>query len=207
MLFRSLLLRVPMQAMQEVEFPRRGVGLLDLARAEPALRTAAMLWFADNIEILEDEARVGAPVLKSVRASLPSDRSFGSFDEALAHVTGTPLPANMEFVWAQGLLDIYLEYPIRSENAGFSINPGIARLGHRVVTALRYLPPGGAVRAYELHGDPGLLRLDPRWHQAAARFVVEGFKHIPDGIDHLLFIACLVIPFRRFAPLVVIVTA
>ena len=93
----QLLLRVPMQAMQEVEFPRRGAGLLDLARAEPALRSAAMLWFADNIEILEDEVRVGAPVLKSVRASLPSDRSFGSFDEALAHVTGTPLPANMEF--------------------------------------------------------------------------------------------------------------
>jgi hypothetical protein len=203
----QLLLRVPMQAMQEVEFPRRGVGLLDLARAEPALRTAAMLWFADNIEILEDDARVGAPVLKNVRASLPSNRSFNSFDEALAHVTGAPLPANMEFVWAQGLLDVLLEYPIRSAHAEFSINPGVARLGRSVVTSLRYLPPGGAVRAYELHGDPGLLRLDPRWHQAAGRFVVEGFRHILDGADHLLFIACLVIPFRRFAPLVVIVTA
>ena len=63
------------------------------------------------------------------------------------------------------------------------------------------------MRAYELHGDPGLLRLDPRWHQAATRFVVEGFRHILDGADHLLFIACLVIPFRRFAPLVLIVTA
>ena len=34
-----------------------------------------------------------------------------------------------------------------------------------------------------------------------------GFEHILDGIDHLLFVFCLVIPFRRFRQLVVIVTA
>jgi hypothetical protein len=76
-----------------------------------------------------------------------------------------------------------------------------------VVVALRYLPPQGAERAYELHGEPGLVRLDPRWHQAALRFVELGFWHILDGTDHLLFIACLVIPFRRLVPLVAIATA
>ena len=203
----QLLLRVPLQAMQEVEFPRRGAGLLDLARAEPALRTAALLWFADNIEIFEGETRSGAPRLVAVRASLPSDRSFTSFEDALAHVTGAPLPPGMDLIWSQGLLDVLFEYPVRADTAEFSINPGLARLGRSVVTSLRYLPPDGSVRAYELHGDQGLLRLDPRWHQAAARFVVEGFKHILDGIDHLLFIFCLVIPFRRFGPLALIVTA
>ena len=41
------------------------------------------------------------------------------------------------------------------------------------------------------------------------RFVVEGFWHILDGTDHLLFLACpcLVIPFRRLRPLIVIVTS
>jgi hypothetical protein len=34
-----------------------------------------------------------------------------------------------------------------------------------------------------------------------------GFRHILGGFDHLLFILCLVIPFRRLRPLVVIVTA
>ena len=72
---------------------------------------------------------------------------------------------------------------------------------------LRFLPPGGAVRAFEFHGDPGLVRLDPRWHQAALRFVRSGFFHILDGTDHLLFLLCLVIPFRRLRPLVVIVTS
>ena len=38
-------------------------------------------------------------------------------------------------------------------------------------------------------------------------FVALGFEHILDGIDHLLFIFCLVIPFRRIRPLVAIVTS
>jgi HupE / UreJ protein len=37
--------------------------------------------------------------------------------------------------------------------------------------------------------------------------VVSGFWHILEGIDHLLFLLCLVLPFRRLRPLVVIVTA
>jgi uncharacterized membrane-anchored protein YitT (DUF2179 family) len=51
------------------------------------------------------------------------------------------------------------------------------------------------------------VRLDPRWHQAASRFVKDGFLHILDGIDHLLFLLCLVIPFRRFRSLIVVVTS
>jgi hypothetical protein len=51
------------------------------------------------------------------------------------------------------------------------------------------------------------VRLDPRWHQAALQFVKLGFFHILDGTDHLLFLFCLVIPFRRFRALVPIVTA
>jgi hypothetical protein len=34
-----------------------------------------------------------------------------------------------------------------------------------------------------------------------------GFGHILSGLDHLLFLLCLVIPFRRIRPLVAIVTA
>ena len=51
------------------------------------------------------------------------------------------------------------------------------------------------------------MRLDPRWYQAAWRFVRLGFVHILDGTDHLLFLVCLVIPFRRFRSLVLMVTA
>jgi hypothetical protein len=75
------------------------------------------------------------------------------------------------------------------------------------MTVLRFLPPGGGERAFQYIGDPGMVRLDPRWRQAAFQFVKLGFFHILDGIDHLLFVLCLVIPFRRFRPLVAIVTS
>ena len=71
----------------------------------------------------------------------------------------------------------------------------------------RFLPDGGTERALEYIGDPGLVRLDPGWSQAAWQFVKLGFAHILDGIDHLLFIFCLVIPFRRIKPLIWVVSA
>jgi uncharacterized membrane-anchored protein YitT (DUF2179 family) len=83
----------------------------------------------------------------------------------------------------------------------------VSHLGLRVETVLRFLPPSGVVRAFEFEGDPGLVRLDPRWHQAALRFVELGFFHILDGTDHLLFLFCLVIPLRRLRALIPVVTA
>jgi hypothetical protein len=62
-------------------------------------------------------------------------------------------------------------------------------------------------RAFLYDGDPGVVQLDPRWHQAAMRFARLGFAHILGGIDHLLFVLCLVIPFRRLRPLVGVVTS
>jgi hypothetical protein len=117
------------------------------------------------------------------------------------------LPDTLDLYWDQQLLDVLLEYPIRSDRSGFAIHPRVDRFGRTVSTALVFLPPGSAARGYELIGDPGLVRLDPRWHQAALRFVVDGFWHILGGVDHLLFLCCLVFPFRRLRPLVVIVTA
>ena len=203
----NLVVHVPLAAMNEVDVPRRGPGYLDLARAEPALRQAASLWLADNIEIYEGDAPLGAPRIVDVRVSLPSDRSFTAYDSALAHVTGPRLPEQMELFWNQQLLDVLFQYTIASDRSTFSIEPRLARLGLRVVTALQFLPPTGASRAFEFHGNPGLVRLDPRWHQAALRFVELGFLHILDGTDHLLFILCLVIPFRKMRPLIVLVSS
>jgi hypothetical protein len=202
-----LLLRVPLSAMREVDVPLRGPGYLDLARADAALRNAATLWLANNIEIREGEEHVSSPRLVDARVTLPSDRSFGSYEEALAHLRGPRLPASMDLFWNQQLLDVLFEYPIRSERSDFSIHPKLERLGLRVATVLRFLPPGGAVRAFEYHGDPDLIRLDPRWHQAALQFVKLGFIHILEGADHLLFLLCLVIPLRRLWPLVVVATS
>lgn len=202
-----LLLRVPLAAMVEVEYPTRGPGYLDLARAEDALRGAIKLYLADNITVLENGAPLPSPRVANFLVSLPSDKSFGSYDDALAHVRGAPLPGGMDLYWNQQLIDVLLDFPIQSDRSEFAIRLRVDRFAHTVTTALRFLTPDGATRAFEFHGDPGPIVLDPRWHQAALRFVVSGFWHIIEGIDHLLFLLCLVIPFRRLRPLVIIVTA
>ena len=100
-----------------------------------------------------------------------------------------------------------LEYPIASTDSRFSIATRFETAGLRSVTT-RFAAavdclPDGVERAFQFHGDSGVVRLDPRWFQAASRFVVDGFFHILGGVDHLLFLLCLVIPFRRFGALVV----
>jgi hypothetical protein len=203
----ELLVRVPMIALQEVGFPRRGPGYLEVSRAGQALRDAAQLWLVQNIDVFENGTALAAPTIAQARVSLPSDRSFGSYERARAHLDAPLLADKLDLPWDQQLLDVLLAYPIRSERSDFAIEPRLDRMAHRVSVSLRFLPPGGATRAFELTGAPGLVPLDPRWHQAALRFGVSGFWHILEGIDHLLFLLCLIVPVRRLGPLVVIVTA
>jgi hypothetical protein len=204
-----LVVRAPLEAMRDFNFPLRGQGYLDLGRAGPLLRDAAELWIAGSFELEENGHPLPMGRVTAVQVSLPFDRSFTSYESALGHVTGPGLSPETELVWQQALLDVVLEYPITSDRSRFSIRPGTARLGLSTNTVLRFLPaePAGAERVFQLHGDPGKVDLDPRWHQAALRFVGLGFRHILDGIDHLLFLLCLVIPVRRLRPLVAVVTS
>ena len=202
-----LLVRAPLAAMRDMDVPVRGPGFLDLRRIDPVLRDAATLWIGDYVQVFEGDAPLGKPDVLAARVSLPSDKSFLSYNEALAHITGPGMPLDTELYWQQGLLDVAFVYPIRSDRSEFSISPGLTRLGLRVNVVLRFLMPDGRERLFDLHGDTGVVRLDPRWHQAALRFTREGFFHILDGIDHLLFLLCLVIPFRRLGGLVGVVTS
>jgi hypothetical protein len=202
-----LLVRVPLESIRDVKFPLRGPGYLELGAVQPALNEAAKLWIADYVELYENGTKLPEGRIVATRASLQSDRAFESYDQAVASVTGAPLPPTTDLAWQQAMLDVLLEYPIASDRSRFSIDPALAHLGVRTTTVLRYVTPDGAVRAFQYHGDPGVVRLDPRWYQAAFQFVGLGFRHILDGIDHLLFVFCLVIPFRRIRPLIAIVTA
>ena len=202
----ELLLRVPLAAMIEVDLPTRGPGYLDLSRADDALRHATKIYLIDNITLYEDGAPLPPPRITYARVSLASDRSFTS--TAGARTRGRPA--------ARGQHRPLLEPAVARRAAGISdplrpfrvLDPAARRPAradrlHRVALPAARRPE----RAFEFHGDPGLVRLDPRWHQAAWRFVESGFWHILEGTDHLLFLLCLVIPFRRLRPLVIIVTA
>mgnify|MGYP003334914998 FL=1 len=202
-----LLVRAPLSAMRDVDIPKSSTGYLQVSRADAALRHATQLWLIDSIDVFENGTRLPAPRIVKARVSLPSDTSFTAYESALANLDAPPPGDNLDLYWNQQLLDVLLEYPIQSAQAQFAIHPRVDRLGLKVATALRFMPPGGTSRAFEFHGNPGRVELDPRWHQAAWRFVVAGFWHILEGVDHLLFLLCLIIPFRQWRPLVVIVTA
>ncbi len=202
----QLLLRAPLGAMRDFDFPQRGP-YLDIAAADRMIRDAAHQWIATAIGLYEDGERLPQPELVAAHVSQPADTSFRSFETALANVRAPPLPEDIGLVWDQAMLDVLLEVPIGADTSEFSIETELARLGLRTTIVLRFMPPGGSERAFQFTGDPGLVRLDPRWHQAAWRFVQLGFFHILDGIDHLLFLLVLVVPCRRLRPLIAIVTS
>jgi hypothetical protein len=203
----QLLLRVPLGVMRDYDFPLRDGTSLDITAADSLIREGAMLWLADAIDVFEDDRRLGPERLVAMRVSLPSDRSFTSWDSASAGIRRAPLPPETDIPWAQAPVDVLFEYDIESATSRFAIEPRLARLGVRTQTLLRFVPAAGAERAFQFAGDPGLVRLDPGWGHAVLRFVRLGFEHILAGWDHLLFVVCLVIPVRRWRALVAIVTA
>jgi hypothetical protein len=202
-----LLLRVPLESIRDINFPVRGPGYLEMDQLEGPLYAGARLWLADFVEIYENDRRVLGETIVAARVSLPSDPSFGRYEDAIRHVFAEGLPSDTELVWQQALLDVLIDYPISSAESEFSIRPELGHLGIRTSTVLHFLPSGGAERVFQFLGDPGLVRLDPRWHHAAASFVKLGFQHILGGIDHILFVLLLVIPLRRVLPLLAVVSS
>ena len=191
-----LILRVPLSSMRDIDYTAA-----DLA---PQLRLAATQWLAQPVELYAGGERL-TPRLAAFRLSLPSDRSFTSFPAALAHVTQTPSPPGAPP--EQLLFDVLLDYPLPASSTALALRPGLHHLAASTTAVLRFSSPGQPTRAFQFHNDPGVVPLDPRWHQAAWRFLTLGFEHILDGADHLLFLACLVLPFRRLRELALIVTA
>lgn len=205
----EVLMRVPLRAMRDMEFPAKAGGNIDIAGSLPLLPGAAQLWLSDFMRIYEDGRELPKrPKVVATQLSLESDRSFESWEQAYAHVTGPPLPEATNVVWDQTLFDVLFEYPIQSDRARFSIAAmGLGRLGVRTLLIVRYVLPNGGIRAFQFDPPPEMVQLDPAWYQAAFTFVHLGFLHILEGTDHLLFLLCLVIPFRKFRSLVPIVTA
>jgi hypothetical protein len=202
------LVRVPLASMLDVDWPRVGPDTIDLSRAQPFLRDAATLWLADNVTMYEGNTALAYPRVVAVRGTAAADRSFDTYEQALTHVTAPAAPDDPEVMVSAGFLDVLFEYDIASETSRFAIDPRFERLGVRTVTLIRMLLPNGEVRGFEMAGNnPGLIRLDPVWYQAAWRFIKLGFFHFLDGTDHLLFLFCMMIPFRRIRELAVVAGA
>ena len=203
-----LLIRAPLESMRDIDFPTRGPGqLLVISQSESLLRQAADTWIADAVSLYADGELISNARVTAVRASIPSDGAFASFESAAAHMRGTPLSDSIGLPWMQAMLDVEIVAPIPNDSTPITIEPRWAQLGVNTTTVLHVIDGAGKERLVTFEGNPGRLGLDPGWLETTWRFVVSGFGHILDGIDHLLFLLCLVIPVRRLWSLVGIVTS
>jgi hypothetical protein len=199
-----LVVRVPFHVLRSIKFPLNGAEIA-LDKAGPAIQQAVAL-IGTQIAISE-EGRALIPASAKGRLSLPSDRSFEAYEAAVTHVATPPGPGTSIYA-DQGYLDAHFTYAIVSSRSRFSIRTSVSPdFKNYLKLAIRYLPHRGEERAMVITSQSGTVSLDPAWHEAAASFVQLGIGHILGGIDHLLFLLCLVIPLLRFRQVLGVVTA
>src|SRR5215467_8979526 len=200
----DLVVRIPMDLLRGLPFPRSGAEY-DLAASEPVVDLALQV-LADGFVFSENGMR-RQPAKASGRLSPSSDRSFESYEAAVVHADEPPGAAT-RVLYDQSDLDIHFTYRISSPHSVFKIQSQVAPdLGNSTKLLVRYLPPGEGSRAMIIPGGSDPVSLNPTWYEAAGSFVELGIGHILSGIDHLLFLFCLVIPFRRARGLFSVITA
>jgi HupE / UreJ protein len=200
----DFVVRVPLDLLLGVPFPLAG-DHYNIAASEPAVETALKA-LAGAFELWEGNVRL-VPSSATGQLAPLSDRSFEDYDRAVAQVA-EPSPPDTVIAFQLGYLDAHFVYPISSPKSVFSIDTRVAPdLGDYTKLTIRYIPLGETARAMMITGASGRVALDPAWYEASVGFVKLGIGHILSGIDHLLFLLCLVIPFRRVWGLVPVITA
>lgn len=198
----QVLLRIPLIAIADANLPKDGVGYLAMRYLDPALREAANQ-ISNGIVFLEADERLTTYDLLNARISLPSDRSFNSYETALQHVRGAKLPDSTQIYYNQGFLDLELVFPIRSQDSPFSMRVLFGRgLAQRTATYITFIRADAAVRTFRIHDDTPLVHLDPSAAQAGWVFLTSGFYRFLDRLDHLLFVIALALPHRRVRDLI-----
>ncbi len=199
-----LVVRVPLHVLKGVQFPLSGREI-DLVNAEPAIHRG-LAALGRGITLEEN----GRPLVASRaigRLTLPSDRSFENYEAAVADVAQPMAPGTTIYA-DQGYFDAHFTYAITSPSSRFTIQTAIApELKDHLKLAIRYMPFGEEGRAMVITSRSGRVALNPTWYRAAAGFVALGIVHILGGVDHLLFLLCLVIPLRGWREILGVITA
>ena len=199
-----LVIRLPLHVTKTIRFPAKGPEI-DLANAGPAL--ARVTEGIGHDVMLWEDGKLLVPRSAAGRLSLPSNRSFETYEQAVAHVA-QPADPGVGIYIDQGYVDAHLTYAIASPRSQFSIRTTVApELKDYLKLAVRYFPLDEGARAMVITSRSGRVPLNPAWYEAGASFVLLGIVHILSGVDHLLFLLCLVIPFLRLRQVVAIVTA
>jgi hypothetical protein len=200
----DLVVRVPLDLLVGVPFPVT-VDHYDIAAAGPAIGDA-LGFLSSNLALWEDNVRLTPSSARGQLAPL-SDLSFRDYESAAARA-GEPTAPDTVIAYLVGYLDVHFTYPVSSPRSVFAIeNTVAADLGDYTRLALRVMPLDEASRVLMTNGASGRVMLNPPWYEASLGFTRLGVEHILTGVDHLLFLLCLITPFRRLRGLIPVITA
>ena len=123
---------------------------------------------------------------------------FATLDEArTAFAIGRAVPEAAKPLYVgDAVVDIVLRYrvgaPIHSYSISSTLDPGLPGQENTANLILDYGPEGTKVfRARGLLAEPVIISRSAI--SAIVTFIKEGFRHILDGLDHVLFVLCLVL--------------
>ena len=190
-----LLVRVPLDLLHGISWPTsHGEYAINDSRAAvnqalDALGHALLVW--------QDGERL-TPTISSGQLAALGDLSFANPEAAAAHIA-QPVDAELKIAVDLGYLDAHFVYPIRPAPAVFSIQSRVAEdLQDLSKLMVQFVPDGnnrGGVLT--ISAQSGKVALNPNRRQTALGFVLVGMQGLLANADGLLFIVCLMIPFRR----------
>jgi hypothetical protein len=190
-----LLVRVPLDLLHGISWPTNhgeyavGDSQAALNQALDALGHAILIW--------QDGERL-TPTTSSGQLAALGDLSFANPEAAAAHIA-QPTEAGLKIAVDLGYLDAHFIYPIRPAPAVFSIQSRVAEdLQDLSKLIVQFVPDGSNWGgAMTISAQSGRVALNPNRAQAALGFTLVGMQGLLTNTDCLLFILCLMIPFRR----------
>jgi hypothetical protein len=198
-----LVVRAPLYLFKSAKFALKDVEI-DVPGSTPGIERA-LTALQKDVVLFEDGQALTASSAKG-RLSLPSDKSFGNYADALRHVA-EPVAEDTHIIIDQGYVDAHFTYALRSQNSELTIRTTAApELGDYLKVVVRYTPLEGDSRTLMITSQSGTVALNPTWFRAALGFIGMGLAHIVSGTDHLLFLLCLIIPLRGWRQILAVVT-
>jgi hypothetical protein len=175
----------------------RVVHLVDIAalKAEPlGLGQIA----ADGLRLATGDTEIKPRVVRVKAYPIGQEPGFATLSEAQAALAGgLPFPdAASETYVGDTIIDVLLEYPTSGDIGAYTIasrlDPGLPGQEETANLILDHGPGGTKVfRARGLLQEP--ITITRSSISAAVTFIWEGVRHILGGLDHVLFVLCLVL--------------
>jgi hypothetical protein len=178
----QVLLRIPLLAVTDTNLPKNGTGYLAMEYLDPALRDAANQ-IAAGIVFLENDDACRNSTWR------PRDlTAFGQIFRGLRRRSGSRARSEAA--------DSTSSITTRVPGSGAALSHPVARielriqvlfgkgLANRTHTFVTFIRPDGAIRAFQLVDQTGVVRLDPSRLQASWVFLTAGLFRFLDGIDH-----------------------